>query len=77
MVLLIDKESLSNCIIVSPILIMVGDQDVATVTQKSERMKVSIKNSQLIIIEGAGHTASVEGPQAINVALQNFYNELS
>jgi len=56
---------------------MVGDQDVATVTQKSERMKVSIKNSQLIIIEGAGHTASVEGPQAINVALQNFYNELS
>ena len=63
--------------IVSPTLIMVGDQDVATVTHKSERMKACIKNSKLIIIEDAGHTASVEEPQAINVALQNFYNELS
>lgn len=63
--------------IVSPTLIVVGDQDIATVTHKSERMNASIKNSRLIIIEGAGHTASVEEPQAINAALQNFYSELS
>lgn len=63
--------------IVSPTLIMVGDQDVATIPQKSERIKASIKNSKLIIIQGAGHTASVEEPQAVNAALQNFYNELS
>ena len=58
-------------------LIMVGDQDVATIPQKSERIKASIKDSKLIIIQGAGHTASVEEPQAINAALQNFYKELS
>lgn len=63
--------------IASPTLIMVGDQDVATIPHKSERMKASIKNSKLLIIQGAGHTASVEEPQAINAALQNFYNELS
>ena len=63
--------------IVSPTLIMFVDQDVATVTQKSGRMKANIKNSQLIIIEDTGHTASVEEPQAIYVALQNSYNVLS
>jgi len=31
----------------------------------------------LIIVEGAGHTVSVEEPQAKIAALQNFYNELS
>lgn len=63
--------------IVSPTLIMAGDQDVATIPQKSERIKASIKDSKLIIIQGAGHTGSVEEPRAINAALQNFYNELS
>ena len=61
----------------SPTLIIVVDQDVATVTQKSERMKANINNSELIIIEDTGHTASVEEPQAIYVALQNSYNVLS
>lgn len=56
---------------------MLGDQDLATVNHESERMKASIKNLHLIIVEGAGHTASIEEPQAINAALQNFYNELS
>ena len=63
--------------ITSPTLIMVGGQDVATIPHKSERMKASIKNFKLFIIQGAGHTASVEEPQVINAALQNFYNELS
>ena len=63
--------------IVSPMLIMVGDQDVATILHKSERMNESIKNSRLLVIQGAGHTASVEEPQAINAAFKNFYNELS
>lgn len=55
-----------------PTLILVGDQDVATVPGKSIRMNERIKNSQLVIIEGAGHSSTVEEPAAINRALRAF-----
>ncbi len=55
-----------------PTLILVGDQDVATVPAKSERMHARIAGSQLRIIPGAGHTSTVEEPQAVNAAIQEF-----
>lgn len=62
--------------IMAPTLIMVGDQDVATVVQKSESMNAKIQHSKLLIISGAGHTATVEEPKAVNSALYKFYNGL-
>jgi pimeloyl-ACP methyl ester carboxylesterase len=55
-----------------PTLILVGDQDVATVPAKAERMQARIAGSQLRIIPGAGHTSTLEEPEAINRALLEF-----
>lgn len=59
-----------------PTLILVGDQDVATVVAKSERMQQRIRGSKLVLIAGAGHTSTVEEPEAINKALKEFLDGL-
>lgn len=56
----------------TPTLIMVGDQDVATVPEKAERMHRRITGSKLVVIPGAGHTSSVEEPEAVNAAIEGF-----
>ncbi len=55
-----------------PTLIIVGDQDVATVPAKAERMHAGIPGSTLVVIPGAGHTSTVEEPEAVNKALEAF-----
>lgn len=55
-----------------PTLIIVGDQDRATIPAKSERIHSQIQNSQLVIIPGAGHTSTVEEPEAVNNVLIGF-----
>jgi pimeloyl-ACP methyl ester carboxylesterase len=55
-----------------PTLIMVGDQDVATVPAKAERMHAQIAGSQLMIIPGAGHTSTIEEPAVVSAALRDF-----
>ena len=62
--------------IACPTLIIVGDQDVATEAEKSERMRGRIPNSKLVIIPGAGHTSTVEEPEAVNAALSEFLDSL-
>jgi len=67
-------ESLGQ--ITTPTLIMVGDEDVATVPAKSHRMNKAIKHSQLHIIKQAGHTSSIEQPEAINEKVFEFLQSL-
>ncbi|MCP4317383.1 MAG: alpha/beta fold hydrolase [Hyphomicrobiales bacterium] len=55
-----------------PVLIIVGDEDVATVPEKSERMHQAIKGSRLVTIPRAGHSSTIEEPQAVNSALSEF-----
>ncbi len=55
-----------------PTLIIVGDQDVATEPEKAERIHARIPQSKLVIISGAGHTSTVEEPDAVNTALIDF-----
>ncbi|MEM7348438.1 MAG: alpha/beta hydrolase [Chloroflexota bacterium] len=59
-----------------PTLIIVGDQDVATPVEKSERIHSQIANSQLHIIPGAGHTSTLEEPEAVTAAISNFLSIL-
>jgi pimeloyl-ACP methyl ester carboxylesterase len=59
-----------------PTLIIVGDQDVATPPEKAERMHAKIPNSKLVVIPGAGHTATVEEPAAVNAAIDDFLRSL-
>lgn len=58
-----------------PTLIVVGDQDVATIPAKSERIHAQIAGSRLVVIPGAGHTSTVEEPEAINKVLLEFLLE--
>lgn len=55
-----------------PTLIIVGDQDIATVPAKAEQMHAGIRNSKLVTIPGAGHTSSIEEPAAVNAAIHGF-----
>ena len=55
-----------------PTLVMVGDEDVATVPAKAERIRDAIPGARLMVIPGAGHTASVEQPDFVNAALDAF-----
>lgn len=58
--------------ILIPTLIVVGDEDVATVPEKAYRMNKAIEGSQLVIIKKAGHTSSIEQPEAVNKAVSDF-----
>jgi 3-oxoadipate enol-lactonase len=55
-----------------PTLILVGDQDVATVPAKAERIHARIAGSILRVIPGAGHTSTLEEPAAVTRALEEF-----
>ncbi len=59
-----------------PTLILVGDEDVATVPAKSERIHAKISGSKLVIIPHAGHTSSVEEPDAVNREIIKFLDGL-
>lgn len=56
----------------APTLIIVGNLDVATEPEKSDRIHARIPNSKLVIIPGAGHTSTIEEPDAVNAALVDF-----
>ena len=58
--------------IITPTLIIVGDEDVATPYPKAERMHFAIAGSKLAIIQGAGHTATVEEPEQVNRVMSQF-----
>jgi pimeloyl-ACP methyl ester carboxylesterase len=59
----------------TPTLILVGDEDVATVPAKAERMQQAIRGSQLVIIPGAGHSSSIEQPALVTQAIEDFLSE--
>ncbi|WP_310568673.1 alpha/beta fold hydrolase [Gemmatimonas sp.] len=58
--------------ITAPTLIMVGDEDVATVPLKSERMHAAIRGSKLVRIPHAGHSSSVEAPVHVTAAIESW-----
>lgn len=63
--------------VLAPTLILVGDEDVATVPAKAEFLQKSIPGSILKVIPGAGHSSSVEQPERVNAALRDFLDGMS
>ncbi len=61
-----------NC----PTLITVGDEDVATTPEKADYIHQNIKHSKLVTIAKAGHSSSVEQPEAVNTAILDFLSAL-
>ena len=62
--------------ILCPTLIMVGDQDKAIVPSKAEFIHKNIPQSKLVYIKNAGHSSSIEEPEQVNKAINDFLNSL-
>jgi pimeloyl-ACP methyl ester carboxylesterase len=63
--------------IAAPTLVIVGDEDVATVPAKAERIRDGIAGAKLVVIPRAGHSSTIEEPQAVNTAIESFLADLS
>lgn len=63
--------------IILPTLIIAGEEDVATVPAKSERMHQLIPGSILQTIPRAGHSSTIEEPEAVNRAMLQFLEKLN
>ncbi|HMP32051.1 MAG TPA: alpha/beta hydrolase [Saprospiraceae bacterium] len=57
-----------NC----PTLVIGGDQDVATVLEKSKKIHSLINGSQYVVISSAGHSSVIEEPAQVNEVIANF-----
>ncbi len=67
------RENLSQ--ISLPTLIICGSEDSLTPVKYSQFLKENIPQSRLEIIEGAGHMAMLEQPDAVNRAIAKFIEE--
>ena len=61
----------------TPTLVMVGEEDVATVPAKAERLHAAIAGSKLVKLPRGGHTSTVEEPELVNPVLSSFLEEVS
>jgi 3-oxoadipate enol-lactonase len=61
----------------APTLVIVGEQDVATVPAKAERIQGAIPGARLVRIPNAGHTSTVEEPEAVSRAIEQFLAGIS
>lgn len=53
-----------------PVGIGVGDEDVATVPEKSEQLHRALEASELIVFKGAGHSSSIEAPDQVTALIE-------
>lgn len=58
--------------IAAPTLVVVGEEDVATVPAKAERLAAAIRGARLVRIAAAGHSSSIEQPEAVTRAIADF-----
>lgn len=70
----IGRQSVLNEIntIKLPTLIVIGDEDVATAPEKSDRIHAAISDSKLVTIPNAGHSSPIEEPDRVNAAIEAF-----
>lgn len=62
--------------VTAPTLVIVGEEDVATVPAKAERIAAAIAGARLARIPRAGHSSSVEEPAAVTAAIEGFLGAL-
>ena len=52
-----------------PTLVLVGDRDALTPSDRSEEMAAIIPDAGLMVIPECGHASTLEQPEAVNAAL--------
>jgi len=60
-----------------PTLILIGDEDIATTPDKSDKMHSAISGSRLISIPRAGHSSTIEQPELVTDAISVFLSGVS
>jgi 3-oxoadipate enol-lactonase len=61
----------------APTLVISGDEDTAVVSARSERLAAQIPGAKFVRLPRAGHTASIEQPDAVNRLLGEFWASLT
>lgn len=61
--------------ITAPTLVVVGEEDVATPVEKSETIVAGIPGSRLEIVHAAGHSSTIEQPEAVTTLMREFLAE--
>ena len=59
-----------------PTLVVVGNEDVATPVAKAESIAAAIRGARLVHIADAGHSSTVEQPEAVTAAIDSFLRAL-
>lgn len=59
-----------------PSLVICGEHDALTPPSVAREMARALPQSELVIVEGAGHMAPMENPGAVNAALRKFLSAL-
>jgi len=74
----IERKSIFDEIakITAPTLVIVGEQDVATVPAKAQRIAERIPGARLVTIPDAGHSSPIEQPAAVTAAITEFLDSL-
>jgi pimeloyl-ACP methyl ester carboxylesterase len=67
---ILDKTALIDI----PCLILVGKEDEMTPVKYSEFFHKKIKNSELVIIDNAGHLVMIDQSKKLNEAIENYIN---
>lgn len=59
-----------------PTLVIVGEHDRATPPEKARAIATAIPGARLVVIPEAGHTSTLEAPDAVTTALEDFLAEV-
>lgn len=60
----------------APTLVLCGDEDMATPPALGQELAAALPNAHFQLIYQAGHLPSIEQPQAVAVAMKQFFKEL-
>lgn len=67
-------EELSR--ILTPTLILVGEEDVATTPEMADLLYTRIRGSRLVKLANVGHMCNLEQPELVSAAIHCFLNQL-
>ena len=59
-----------------PILLIWGDQDARSPLTVGDDLHWRLNNSQLVILDGAGHLTQVEAADRVNAELRRFFKQV-
>jgi 3-oxoadipate enol-lactonase len=60
-----------------PTLVIVGDEDAISPPAEMQAIAATIPNAEFVVILNSGHMTTMENPEAVNIALEQFIKRVS